>query len=659
MPKYQITSPDGKTLEITAPEGATQEEVLAFAKSNYNAEKQKMPLDTGRALGERLASGLSFGLSDKISPYTAALGTKAYDVISGRGLTEGQSISELADIAGGRLEQRREDVREQMPVAAYGLEIVGSLPAGGAVFSTASKLAQAANLGRAATPTALAVSGGVEAGAFSEAKTLDGYVKDVAKGAVIAPLEAKGVEKLAPIMSATLTKFSQAAVNPAKELLEPIFRANATAARQFMEESIPMSALALSDNPAVARIGSILSGTIGSTGQIRKSATKTIDAIENKLNQLSTSPVTIQRAGEVAQQGITGHIDKFKAVANTLFDDVGKGMAGKTTNLPASKAFATNQLQQFADSPNLLEKVRSNRAISDVMSAIEDAGQKGLSYNALKRYRTEIGSTITQNAITGTDNGLAKSAYAALTQDMRDMAASAGDKALRKFERANTFYANGVSNIENRLSKYIGTRADPATIINTIKSSSKSSDFKVGAIMKAIPAQDRPFIRDAIMQQLGRGQNGEFSPARFFTDYSKISPEAKSVLFGGDGKTLRKSLDNLASISKRLSDVAKFENLSRSSDNLSNLGLFALTATDMSAGASVAAGSNLSARLLTNEKFATTLAGFADQPITKTSVGRFMNKMGEIAVKNPELSSAITAYIGLVGATTATLTGEK
>lgn len=35
MPVYQITAPDGKKLRITAPEGATQEDVLAYAQQNY------------------------------------------------------------------------------------------------------------------------------------------------------------------------------------------------------------------------------------------------------------------------------------------------------------------------------------------------------------------------------------------------------------------------------------------------------------------------------------------------------------------------------------------------------------------------------------------------------------------------------------------------
>jgi hypothetical protein len=48
MPKFEITSPDGKLFEITAPEGATQADVLAYAQNQF---AQKQPTLGQKALG--------------------------------------------------------------------------------------------------------------------------------------------------------------------------------------------------------------------------------------------------------------------------------------------------------------------------------------------------------------------------------------------------------------------------------------------------------------------------------------------------------------------------------------------------------------------------------------------------------------------------------
>jgi len=63
MPTYVVTAPDGKEYEITAPEGATQEQVLAYAQQNYSkpAEKPQRSLaqETGRQLGLTARAGIT------------------------------------------------------------------------------------------------------------------------------------------------------------------------------------------------------------------------------------------------------------------------------------------------------------------------------------------------------------------------------------------------------------------------------------------------------------------------------------------------------------------------------------------------------------------------------------------------------------------------
>lgn len=46
MPVFEITSPDGKTFEVTAPAGATQDEVLAYAQSQFQQKQSFSPTQT-------------------------------------------------------------------------------------------------------------------------------------------------------------------------------------------------------------------------------------------------------------------------------------------------------------------------------------------------------------------------------------------------------------------------------------------------------------------------------------------------------------------------------------------------------------------------------------------------------------------------------------
>lgn len=51
MPTYVVTAPDGKEYEVNAPEGATQDEVLAYAKANYGKQEPSMGSQILRQLG--------------------------------------------------------------------------------------------------------------------------------------------------------------------------------------------------------------------------------------------------------------------------------------------------------------------------------------------------------------------------------------------------------------------------------------------------------------------------------------------------------------------------------------------------------------------------------------------------------------------------------
>lgn len=73
MPRYEITSPDGKRFEITAPEGATQDQVLAYAKEQFSQQQPATPV--APAMSEQQKAIADF----KARPWGSGFGPFAHE----------------------------------------------------------------------------------------------------------------------------------------------------------------------------------------------------------------------------------------------------------------------------------------------------------------------------------------------------------------------------------------------------------------------------------------------------------------------------------------------------------------------------------------------------------------------------------------------------
>jgi hypothetical protein len=64
--KYEITSPDGQRFEVTAPDGATEAEVLSYAKRQFQAVPKDKPFDPtdGMSTTDKVLAGVGKGMVD-------------------------------------------------------------------------------------------------------------------------------------------------------------------------------------------------------------------------------------------------------------------------------------------------------------------------------------------------------------------------------------------------------------------------------------------------------------------------------------------------------------------------------------------------------------------------------------------------------------------
>jgi hypothetical protein len=176
MPSYQITSPTGEKFKITAPEGATQEEILNYAKQNFEGK----PIEEKEPDGfvENVASDLE-KRSEAIQETMAAERRGEIGSIQGATQAFGQAAGGVLDVVGegvsAAVEAIPEAIKEPVVEAA----------------TDAYKWVSQTDAGRAAGE---AISSGMEAyGAWKEknpqeAKTLESATNI---GILFAPIKVK------------------------------------------------------------------------------------------------------------------------------------------------------------------------------------------------------------------------------------------------------------------------------------------------------------------------------------------------------------------------------------------------------------------------------------------------------------------------------------
>jgi hypothetical protein len=234
MPVFTIQAPDGKTLTLEAPEGATQEQVIAAAVELYKPQY---------GVGETIARGLERGVTSTIRGAAQLLGapsatvpTEEQDAISQmQGTPLGEQISSLA--TPGQIQQtdlqREAEFRmmaQQRPVAAYGAQIAGNLldPINLVPLGGVRTLAQGARN--------IAIAGGAM-GALEPVYEGDSRLMNIAGGAVVG-----GV--LGGTIGGLISKYGREAVEQAGKELKDNRAVLLGGTGRITQDNVPLSPIA-------------------------------------------------------------------------------------------------------------------------------------------------------------------------------------------------------------------------------------------------------------------------------------------------------------------------------------------------------------------------------------------------------------------------------
>lgn len=222
----------------------------------------------------------------------------------------------------------------------------------------------------------------------------------------------------------------------------------------------------------------------------------------------------------------------------------------------------------------------------------------------LREMRTAIGRDLSNFGMYDAtlDRTQLRNIYAALSRDIevgfRDMAARTAaavtgrgntgttnddvrraTQAFRDMQVADRYFRQGMERMDRFLAvvQQPNPQAAAAQLIRAANEGSPGNNRLVRAALSVLNPEERSQFGALIVRTMGGASDGasgqvrefDFSPQRFVTAYTRISPETRNMLFSAEHQ---RSLDDLFRISRRLQDVEAMANTSRSATNAVNVG---------------------------------------------------------------------------------------
>ncbi len=303
---------------------------------------------------------------------------------------------------------------------------------------------------------------------------------------------------------------------------------------------------------------------------VAKDAARAVGEVEGAFRKVISGGLSPSSAGELLQKGLTAFVGKFKERSNKLYDEVAAQIPpGTRVDVSNMRTAVDEAKQYFSGNPELAQKL----GLTKWDGVIAEAQKNGITWQAVRQLRSQIGEAIGSNrgALVDEDIGRLKQLYGALTTDMEAAAKAAGPKAYQAWSRANGFYKSGSKRIERSLDATISAknpeRAFEAFDALTQADRSTADITRMRQIKSSLSRDDWTQVSESIADRLGKakagGQNADgnvFSPATFLTEWNKMSPEARNILFD---EPVRTELEKIAKVAERV----KAGNMERNSSN--------------------------------------------------------------------------------------------
>jgi hypothetical protein len=325
-----------------------------------------------------------------------------------------------------------------------------------------------------------------------------------------------------------------------------------------------------------------------STAQIQRGTERVVSEIKDTaadVAQKAGGPTSQELAGEALQRGAKKFVSNFAQKSETLYNQLDKFIKQDDLIIAPNTTEALREIVLFAgDNPVIAQEIGLGR-FQKLLSALGEQGvDSAVPYQLVKELRTTFGEAIgnISGPLADMSQGKIKRLYGTLSKDLEEAAKTGGPEAYKAWKRANDFYRGGSKRIDETLSKVTGADGGTAAyrrIENLLlEGNVKQSTNQIMQLKKSLPTDDFNTFKSTLISRLGRAKPGaqstegdRFSPATFLTNYNRMSPTSRKVVFGGLDPELKK----LASVVEMSKDAVAQLNTSRTAPALTSQAILA------------------------------------------------------------------------------------
>jgi len=645
-----VRMPDG-TIIKNAPAGTTQADLMARYQPATEpvqqpeiAEQMVGGLEnagqylgeSAQAFGQGVTQGATAGFGDEIKGMIGA----GYAKMVAPELFQDQSVMDTYKDARNIARSKEAAVEEKSPYASVAGQVVGAVGTGVGAMKVLPAAAGKTVAGRTA------VAGGM-GGLYGagEADELENIGQTASETGALSTALQLGIEGIVP--------GGKAIGGAARKVVQKIAGVgdeSASALKALDEAGISPTLGAITESQGVKRVQNVLSDLpLVGTPLKRKMVGAFTQADEAVKKAGFTGKVTETQAGEVIQQGAARKVAQGRALSDALETKVDELIPGDAalaiTPDAKTKLFGIfNKTGRTADTIETMIRKRP-----EFGQAIDAANDGTITYRALRDLRTGLNDVLGDMTAGGVEKGQARAVRGQLSDILMDQAEQYGGvKAKTALQRANKFYADFIDERKNVLDK-IAKQEEPGKFVRDLVSGSKVGGVKAKQLLRNLDPSERSLVRDAVIDKLGTGSKSQFSISSYFSEFGKMTDEAKRALFQ-DAPDLLSRHNQLADAMQYVKDLGKFTNNSGSGTYANIAAMFGAGGTAALTGAGgtavkVAIGGRALSELMANEKFVRALATAAKVGANPANADKILQRsvglMAEVAQENPEYGGAL------------------